>query len=127
MTPTIVRKDGRVELVLGSPGGPRIITAVTGVIVRVLVYEQSLGERSPRRASISSGARPRRGSKPGWPGADGRGLARAPDIALEVSRAALGERAGDPVHGWARRGLPAIRAAAECRRSQGVSGSARLG
>lgn len=42
MTPTIVRKDGRVELVLGSPGGPRIITAVTQVLVRVLAFGESL-------------------------------------------------------------------------------------
>ncbi|MCP3919452.1 MAG: gamma-glutamyltransferase [bacterium] len=43
MTPTIVRDGGnRVSLVLGSPGGPRIITAVTQVLLRVLVYGQDL-------------------------------------------------------------------------------------
>ena len=51
MCPVIVRGDGGVvELVLGSPGGPRIITAVIQVLLRVLVYEQSLVEavRAPR-------------------------------------------------------------------------------
>jgi gamma-glutamyltranspeptidase/glutathione hydrolase len=42
MTPTIVRKDGRVELVLGSPGGPRIISAVTQVLLRVLAFGEEL-------------------------------------------------------------------------------------
>ncbi len=51
MCPVIVRNDaGAVEVVLGSPGGPRIITAVIQVLLRVLVYEQSLVEavRAPR-------------------------------------------------------------------------------
>lgn len=42
MTPTIVRKAGRVELVLGSPGGPRIITAVTQVLLRTLAFAETL-------------------------------------------------------------------------------------
>lgn len=43
MTPTIVRSpDGRPELVLGSPGGPRIITSVVQVLLRVLVLEEDL-------------------------------------------------------------------------------------
>ena len=36
MSPTIVEKDGRTVLAVGSPGGPRIITAVMQVIYRVL-------------------------------------------------------------------------------------------
>ncbi len=51
MTPTVVREGGRrVTLVLGSPGGPRIITAVTQVLLRVMVYGQPLVEavRAPR-------------------------------------------------------------------------------
>ena len=51
MCPVIVRNDaGAVEVVLGSPGGPRIITAVIQVLLRVLVYEQTLEEavRAPR-------------------------------------------------------------------------------
>jgi gamma-glutamyltranspeptidase/glutathione hydrolase len=34
MAPTILLKDGRVELVLGSPGGPAIISAVAQVIAQ---------------------------------------------------------------------------------------------
>lgn len=51
MSPTLVRgPGGRVRLVVGSPGGPRIITATLQVILRVLVLEETLGEavRSPR-------------------------------------------------------------------------------
>ncbi len=51
MCPVIVRnEDGNVALVAGSPGGPRIITAVMQVLLRVLVYDQSLVDavRAPR-------------------------------------------------------------------------------
>jgi len=50
MTPTIVRKRGRVVVVIGAPGGPRIITAVMQVLLRVLVHGQDLeaAVRAPR-------------------------------------------------------------------------------
>jgi gamma-glutamyltranspeptidase / glutathione hydrolase len=35
MTPTIVLKDGRVRMVLGSPGGPRITTTVLNIFLSV--------------------------------------------------------------------------------------------
>jgi gamma-glutamyltranspeptidase / glutathione hydrolase len=38
MTPTIVERDGRPVLVLGSPGGPRIITAVLETIVNIVDF-----------------------------------------------------------------------------------------
>ncbi len=38
MTPTIVLKDGRLFLVLGSPGGPTIITTVANVLMGVVDY-----------------------------------------------------------------------------------------
>jgi gamma-glutamyltranspeptidase/glutathione hydrolase len=44
MTPTVVRRDGRVELVLGSPGGPRIVTSVVQVLLRVLAFDASLAD-----------------------------------------------------------------------------------
>jgi gamma-glutamyltranspeptidase/glutathione hydrolase len=44
MTPTIVLKDGRPFLVLGSPGGSRIITAVLQVIVNVMDAGMSLAD-----------------------------------------------------------------------------------
>ncbi len=45
MTPTVVRQGGHTTaLVLGSPGGPRIITSLIGVLQRTLVYEQPLSQ-----------------------------------------------------------------------------------
>jgi gamma-glutamyltranspeptidase/glutathione hydrolase len=45
MTPTVLRQGGNtVTMVIGSPGGPRIITAVFQVILRTLVYGQSLSD-----------------------------------------------------------------------------------
>jgi gamma-glutamyltranspeptidase/glutathione hydrolase len=38
MAPTLVKKDGRVLLVLGSPGGSRIITAVLETILNIVDY-----------------------------------------------------------------------------------------
>ena len=51
MTPVVVRNaGGRVSMVLGSPGGPRIITSVLQVLLRVLVLEEDLvaAVRAPR-------------------------------------------------------------------------------
>jgi gamma-glutamyltranspeptidase/glutathione hydrolase len=51
MTPTVVREGGQtVRMVLGSPGGPRIISSVIEVILRAEVYGQSLADavRAPR-------------------------------------------------------------------------------
>lgn len=42
MTPTLVLKDGKVVLVLGAPGGGRIITSVLQVIVNVLDHGMGL-------------------------------------------------------------------------------------
>ena len=41
MAPTLVEKDGHVVLVLGSPGGSRIITAVLETIINVVDYGMS--------------------------------------------------------------------------------------
>ncbi len=38
MTPTMVLKDGKLFLVLGSPGGPRIITTVANILMGVVDY-----------------------------------------------------------------------------------------
>ncbi len=50
MTPTIIRKDGKVCLVLGSPGGGRIINTVLQVAINVLDHQMPLDEavRAPR-------------------------------------------------------------------------------
>ena len=44
MSPTIVFKDGKVELVTGSPGGSRIITTVLQIIVDVIDYGLNVAE-----------------------------------------------------------------------------------
>jgi gamma-glutamyltranspeptidase/glutathione hydrolase len=44
MTPTIVLKDGKPLLILGSPGGARIITTVLEVIINVIDHGLTLRE-----------------------------------------------------------------------------------
>jgi gamma-glutamyltranspeptidase/glutathione hydrolase len=44
MAPTIVLKDGKPVLVLGTPGGARIITTVLEIIVNVIDYGMTLQE-----------------------------------------------------------------------------------
>lgn len=44
LAPTIVLKDGVVAMVLGSPGGPRIITAVVQTILNVIDYGMNAQE-----------------------------------------------------------------------------------
>ena len=42
MTPTLVLKDGKSVMVLGSPGGPRIITAVLQTILNKIDFEMDI-------------------------------------------------------------------------------------
>jgi gamma-glutamyltranspeptidase/glutathione hydrolase len=68
MTPTVLRAGGHaVSLVLGSPGGPRIITAVIGVVLRTLALGESLGDAvdAPRFHQQWSPAKTV--FEPGWP------------------------------------------------------------
>ena len=44
MSPTIATRDGRVELVLGTPGGSRIFTSVYQLLVNVLDYKLPIAE-----------------------------------------------------------------------------------
>jgi gamma-glutamyltranspeptidase/glutathione hydrolase len=44
MTPTIVLKDGKLFMVLGSPGGPTIITTVANVIIGVVDFSLDIQE-----------------------------------------------------------------------------------
>jgi gamma-glutamyltranspeptidase / glutathione hydrolase len=44
MTPTIVTRDGKLFLVLGSPGGPRIITAVLEAFLNVVDFGMNIQE-----------------------------------------------------------------------------------
>ncbi len=42
MTPTIVEKDGQLKMVLGTPGGPTIITSVFQTIVNVIDHQMTM-------------------------------------------------------------------------------------
>ena len=44
MSPTIILKDGKVYMVVGSPGGTRIITTVLQVISNVIDHEMDIAE-----------------------------------------------------------------------------------
>jgi gamma-glutamyltranspeptidase/glutathione hydrolase len=44
MTPTIVTKDGKPVLILGTPGGSRIITAVLQTILNVIDFQMNIQE-----------------------------------------------------------------------------------
>ena len=44
MTPTIVLKNNKPKLILGSPGGPSIITSVFQTILNVIEYEMDINE-----------------------------------------------------------------------------------
>ncbi len=44
MTPTIITRDGKLLLVLGSPGGPTIITTVLNVLTGVVDYGMNIQE-----------------------------------------------------------------------------------
>src|SRR5450755_4298160 len=44
MTPTIVLKDGKLFLVLGTPGGPTIITTVANVLIGVVDFSLDIAE-----------------------------------------------------------------------------------
>ena len=42
ITPVIVLKDGKPFMTLGSPGGPRIITAIAGILMNVVDFKMDL-------------------------------------------------------------------------------------
>ena len=44
MSPTLVKRDGEVFLVLGSPGGSRIITTVLEAIINIIDFDMNLAE-----------------------------------------------------------------------------------
>jgi gamma-glutamyltranspeptidase/glutathione hydrolase len=85
MTPIVVREGGqRVSLVLGSPGGPRIITAVTQVLLRVLAYGEDL-EAAIRAPRLHQQWRPEvTVFEAGWPAAMLESLRRVHGQPVEV-------------------------------------------
>ncbi len=71
MTPTIVLrkdglKDGKLFLVLGSPGGPTIITTVANILIGVVDFSLDIAG-SRQRAPVSSSVAPRWNSRRGSP------------------------------------------------------------
>ena len=44
MTPTIVVKDGRLRAVIGSPGGPTIITTVAQIVMQLIDHQRPLAD-----------------------------------------------------------------------------------
>lgn len=44
MTPTIIEKDGKLKMVLGTPGGPTIITSVFQTIINVIDHNMTMQE-----------------------------------------------------------------------------------
>jgi gamma-glutamyltranspeptidase/glutathione hydrolase len=68
MTPTVVRDGGHsVSMVLGSPGGPRIITAVIGVLLRTIVYGEALETAVAAPRFHQQWSPPQTLFEPGWP------------------------------------------------------------
>jgi len=48
MTPTIVTRDNRTHIIIGSPGGSRIITSVLQVLVNVIDYDMTIRDAVSR-------------------------------------------------------------------------------
>jgi gamma-glutamyltranspeptidase / glutathione hydrolase len=67
MSPTVVRDGRAVRLVLGSRGGPRIITAVAGVLLRNLVLDQPLELAVAAPRLHQQWSPPVTDVEPGWP------------------------------------------------------------
>ena len=55
MTPTIVTRDGKTELVVGTPGGPTIINSVLEVLVNVVDFGMNVQDAVDGRAFIING------------------------------------------------------------------------
>lgn len=53
MTPTILEKDGKLFMVIGSPGGTKIITAVFQTILNVIEHDMSMQEAVDARRTHS--------------------------------------------------------------------------
>ena len=68
MTPTVLRERGLdVSMVLGGPGGPRIITSVIAVVLRSYVYEQPIEEAVAAPRFHQQWSPSATEFEPGWP------------------------------------------------------------
>src|SRR5207302_902735 len=104
MSPTIVEQDGRPVLVLGSPGGSRIITTVLETLTNIVDFGLSpaAAARRGRGHHLPDRRRPRSGPARGGDRGDGRGAAQPPHRLCPDPRlpgAARGDRgAGRAAH-----------------------------
>ena len=67
MTPTILVKDGKLFLVIGSPGGPTIINTVLQVILNVIDHKMNIAQAiaAPAPAPpMAAGSSPRGNQRP---------------------------------------------------------------
>ena len=68
MTPTVLRRGGgSVAMVIGSPGGPKIITSVIAVIVRRLLFDESLAKAVAAPRFHQQWSPSATEFEPGWP------------------------------------------------------------
>jgi len=112
MTPTIVLKDGKPLLALGSPGGPTIINTVLEVIVNVLDFDMNVQDAvnwprfhhqwMPDQLRMEAGYSPdtvalleKRGYKVVRSGPDGRSISQGETAAIRFANGWL-EGAADP-------------------------------
>ena len=118
MSPTIVFRDGRPVVAVGSPGGATIITTVLQILVEHLDRGLSLPEAIAAPGCPSATATPATPSRRSWPARGGRapGAPRAvpPAPATAPLPSEIGAAAGIA---FGRHGL--LQAAAEVRRGGG--------
>ena len=75
MTPTIVVKDGKLRAVVGSPGGPTIITTVAQIVMQLIDHQRPLAD-AVARARVHHQWMPDRIAHESAAGADDRGAER---------------------------------------------------
>jgi gamma-glutamyltranspeptidase/glutathione hydrolase len=59
MTPTIVEKNGRLFMVVGTPGGSTIITSVFQTVLNVIEFDKDMQGAVSQNAFIINGCRMR--------------------------------------------------------------------
>jgi gamma-glutamyltranspeptidase/glutathione hydrolase len=59
MTPTIIEKDGKLFMIVGTPGGSTIITSVFQTILNVIEFDQNMQQAVSPNVSTRSGCRMR--------------------------------------------------------------------
>lgn len=90
MSPTIVTKAGKIYLVLGSPGGSKIITSVWNVLFNVLHHKLSLRDAVFAPRMHHQWLPDKLVAEPGWEGATLQGLREKGHDVEELKGFALG-------------------------------------